>query len=69
MSGKSKSLRRNPRRGIGFEEAREVFFYPRYLDQRSDFPVSIAPSAGLAIGCIPSYSKSARIQKVSSIIW
>ena len=36
---KSKSLRRNPQRGIGFEEAREVFFHPYYLDQRSDFPL------------------------------
>ena len=36
---KSKSLRQNPRRGIGFEEAQEVFFHPYYLDQRSDFPV------------------------------
>ena len=35
---KSKSLRRNPRRGIGFEEAQEVFFH-HYADQRSDFPV------------------------------
>jgi uncharacterized DUF497 family protein len=36
---KSKILRRNPRRGIGFEEAQEVFFHPYYGDQRSDFPV------------------------------
>ena len=36
---KSKSLRRNPRRGIGFEEVQEVFFHPHYVDQRSDLPV------------------------------
>ncbi len=36
---KSKSLRRNPGRGIGFEEAQEVFFHPYYADQRSDLPV------------------------------
>ncbi len=36
---KSKSLRRNPRRGIGFEEAQEVFFHPYYADQRSDLLV------------------------------
>jgi uncharacterized DUF497 family protein len=36
---KSRSLRRNPRRGIGFEEAQEVFFHPYYADQRSDLPV------------------------------
>jgi uncharacterized DUF497 family protein len=36
---KSLSLRRNPRRGIGFEEAQKIFFRPFYADQRSDFPV------------------------------
>ena len=36
---KSKSLRRNPKRGIGFEEVQEVFFHPYYADQRSDLPV------------------------------
>ncbi len=35
---KSRSLRRNPRRGIGFEEARELFSQPYWLDQRSDVP-------------------------------
>jgi uncharacterized DUF497 family protein len=35
---KSKRLRANPRRGIGFEEAEEVFSHPYYLDQRSDVP-------------------------------
>ncbi len=35
---KSKSLRRNPRRGIGFEEVQEVFFHPYYADRRSDVP-------------------------------
>jgi uncharacterized DUF497 family protein len=38
MSGKSGQLRGNPKRGIGFEEAREVFSHPYYLDQRSDLP-------------------------------
>jgi uncharacterized DUF497 family protein len=33
---KSKRLRENPRRGIGFEEAQEIFSRPYYLDQRSD---------------------------------
>ena len=36
---KSRSLRRNPRRGIGFDEVQEVFFRPHYVDQRSDLPV------------------------------
>ncbi len=35
---KSKSLRRNPKRGIGFEEAQEIFSHPYYLDQRVDVP-------------------------------
>jgi len=36
--GKSAALRRNPRRGIGFEEAVELWESPYYLDQRSDVP-------------------------------
>jgi len=35
---KSAALRRNPKRGIGFEEAQEVFSHPYYLDQREDWP-------------------------------
>jgi uncharacterized DUF497 family protein len=35
---KSKRLRANPKRGIGFEEAQEIFEHPYYLDQRSDMP-------------------------------
>ncbi len=35
---KSKRLRANPKRGIGFEEAQEIFSRPYYLDQRSDLP-------------------------------
>ena len=35
---KSESLRRIPERGIGFEEAQEVFEHPYYQDQRSDDP-------------------------------
>jgi uncharacterized DUF497 family protein len=35
---KSKRLRANPRRGIGFEEVQEVFSRPYWLDQRSDVP-------------------------------
>ena len=33
---KSQRLRANPKRGIGFEEAQEIFSHPYYLDQRSD---------------------------------
>jgi uncharacterized protein len=35
---KSQRLRANSKRGIGFEEAQEVFWHPYYLDQRSDVP-------------------------------
>ena len=35
---KSRQLRANPKRGIGFEEARELFEHPYWLDQRSDVP-------------------------------
>jgi uncharacterized DUF497 family protein len=35
---KSERLRANAKRGIGFEEAQEIFTHPYYLDQRSDFP-------------------------------
>ena len=35
---KSRRLRENSRRGIGFEEAQEIFARPYYQDQRSDVP-------------------------------
>ena len=35
---KSKRLRANPLREIGFEEGQEIFAHPYYLDQRSDLP-------------------------------
>jgi uncharacterized DUF497 family protein len=35
---KSEFLRRNPKRGVGFEEAQAVFTRPYYQDQRSDDP-------------------------------
>jgi uncharacterized DUF497 family protein len=35
---KSRRLRANPRRGIGFEEVQEIFSHSYYLDQRSDLP-------------------------------
>lgn len=31
-------MRSNPKRGIGFEGAREIFSRPYYLDQRTDAP-------------------------------
>ncbi len=35
---KSARLRANPKRGIGFEEAQELFQKPYWLDQRRDVP-------------------------------
>ena len=35
---KSRRLRTNPRRSIGFEEARELFSQAYWLDRRSDVP-------------------------------
>lgn len=35
---KSAALKKNPKRGIGFEEAKEIFRDPYYLDQRIDRP-------------------------------
>jgi uncharacterized DUF497 family protein len=35
---KSRLLRANPQRGIGFEEAQEIFARPYYQDQLSDIP-------------------------------
>jgi uncharacterized protein len=35
---KSESLRGNPQRGIGFEEAQEIFYGRHYVDQRTDDP-------------------------------
>jgi uncharacterized DUF497 family protein len=35
---KSRRLRENPQRGIGFEEVQEIFLHSYYLDHRSDVP-------------------------------
>lgn len=44
---KSKKLRANPKRGIGFEEAQELFSQPYWMDQRND-----CPEQYLAIGWV-----------------
>jgi uncharacterized DUF497 family protein len=36
---KSITLRKNPKRGIGFEEAQEIFMRPHYLEVRNDLPL------------------------------
>ena len=35
---KSRRLRENRKRGIGFDEAQEIFSHPYYEDRRSDYP-------------------------------
>lgn len=45
---KSESLRRNPKRRIGFEEAQEIFEHPYYQDRRCDDPEQFR-----AIGWVP----------------
>jgi uncharacterized DUF497 family protein len=35
---KSRALKGNAKRGIGFEEVQEIFLHPYYLDERSDLP-------------------------------
>lgn len=35
---KSRRLKSNPKRGIGFEDVQEIFSHPYFLDQRSDDP-------------------------------
>ena len=37
-SAESRKLKANPKRGIGFEEAQQIFSQTYYLDQRSDIP-------------------------------
>ena len=36
---KSLRLRNNPRRGIGFDDAIELWTHPHYVDERSDNPI------------------------------
>jgi uncharacterized DUF497 family protein len=57
---KSKLLKANPRRGIGFEEAQELFSHTYALDQRSE-----APEQYCAIGwvCGRLYSVIFEIRK------
>ncbi|MGA8647640.1 MAG: ribbon-helix-helix protein, CopG family [Candidatus Sulfotelmatobacter sp.] len=62
---KSVRLRANPERGIGFEEAQEIFSHPYYLDQRSDLAEQYARLAGLRRGCIRSFSRCARTKRES----
>ncbi|HTJ29731.1 MAG TPA: BrnT family toxin [Acidobacteriaceae bacterium] len=37
-AAKSRKLKANPKRGIGFEEAQQIFSRPHYVDQCSDLP-------------------------------
>ena len=49
-------LRANRKRGIGFEEAREIFYRPYWLDRRSD-----APEQYIAVGWVS--------EKLNSVIF
>ena len=51
---KSRSLRANSKRGIGFEEVRELFSRPYWLDQRCDVPEQY-----VAIGEVRTYEENA----------
>jgi hypothetical protein len=59
---KSGRLRSNPKRGIGFEEAPEVFSHPYYLDQRSDWPDQYR-AVGWESTCTPSFLRCGRTRK------
>jgi hypothetical protein len=54
---KSKRLRANPKRGIGFEEAQEIFEQPYYLDQRSDMPEQYRAIGWVRKNCTLSFLK------------
>lgn len=68
-SRKSRRLRANPRRGIGFEEAQEVFAHPYYLDQRADLPQQYR-AIGWALGRLYTVIFEVReARQVSTSIW
>ena len=61
-SGKSRLLRANPRRGIGFEEVQALFAQPYWLDQRCDVPeqyVAIGWVGGLLFSVILEFREDA----------
>jgi uncharacterized DUF497 family protein len=62
---KSERLRQNPKRGIGFEEAQQIFERPYYLDQRIDAPEQCEPSDGPANVYTALFSRLGKIVKVS----
>src|SRR5262245_27527005 len=65
---KSRRLRANPRRAIGFEEVRELFSRPYWLDQGPTFPNSIWPSDGWASGYTLSSLNSGKTKRAKSCI-
>ena len=61
-SRKSRLLRANPRRGIGFEEVQALFAQPYWLDQRCDVPeqyVAIGWVGGLLFSVILEFREDA----------
>jgi hypothetical protein len=59
-------LRANPKRGVGFEEAQEVFSHPYYLDQRSDLSEQYRPIGWVGEQLYTSFSKCGRTKKEST---
>ena len=67
---KSLLLRNNPKRGIGFEEAQEIFAHPYYEDCRSDDPEQFRAIGWVnATDCIRSSTKSEKMWVGSTIAW
>ena len=58
---KSTLLRDNPKRGVGFEEAQEIFHRPYYEDCRSDDPEQFR--------VIGSSTKSEKMMPGNAIDW
>ena len=66
---KSRQLRNNPKRGIGFEEAQEIFEHPYYLDQRNDVPEQFRAIGWVGETLYALIFEIAATTKANSIIW
>ena len=68
-SNKSSLLRNNPKRGIGFEEAQEIFSHPYYEDCRSDDPEQFRAIGWVNGNCTRSCTKFEKTWEASTIAW
>jgi uncharacterized DUF497 family protein len=66
---KSRKLRADQTRGIGFEEAVEIFLHPHGLMEDRMHPSSFVPLAGCAACCTRWFLRFAVITKANTIIW